>query len=98
MYIIKYGILEYIWKKKRKKIIEEKKILRVFEYKDIPTDLGNLADSTKIFMVMNTAGVDCYQGSIQCKNQRKLRLILAVRKEDVANLCVIWHILLLRLV
>lgn len=68
------------------------------KYKGIPSDLGNLADCTKICMGMNTlisAGMDCYQGSPQCNNQHKFRLILAMKQEAMTNICVIWHILLL---
>lgn len=41
----------------------EETFISGFKYKDISADLGNLADSTKIFMSMNSlilADVDCY--------------------------------------
>lgn len=77
------------------------RFIRGFKYNDISADLGNLPDSPKIFMDMNSlilADVDCYQDSLHSNDQHKLRLRLAKKQEATTNLFVIWPDLLLRIV
>lgn len=52
----------------------------------MPSDLGNLADCTQIFTDIILAGKYCYQGSLQCNNQHKLTLSLAMKQEAMTNL------------